>query len=515
MEHIFNKIRFKKFKSLNDSGFIPLKPLTLLVGANSSGKTAFLQPFLLLKQTLESRNIETPLSLRGKYVDLNAYKDIVYKHELDNNIELAFNMNFTHLKSNKYKLKDINIDDLFIHFKFGYNVKKDLILNKDFEIYNLNNFKINIFEGKITLTYQDSNIKYTFNKEKNWEHRNFILLPPLIPEISEFLDRIYIFNERISMLNSDLKEYRNIEQKQLVETKIRKVKQMQLYQIELNNRIKALEEMKTEYEKRINTLLQGISLKDAEMLNSSMNLIRNILNSYQKILINQIYYIGPLREYPRRYYFTSGEYPIDVGLEGENTIEIIYYDFLKKKKKYDKLRYWMKKMDLAYDIKLDPIAEGIYALVITDPKLKIKVNIADIGFGASQILPILVEGYYAQKGSLLLIEQPEIHLHPKLQADLCDLFIDIINEGKQLLVETHSEHIILRLQRKIAEGLISKDDVSILYFEPTEEGTKITNIEFDDKGSLKTWPEGFFEEDIEETALYLKALGSKKNVSSN
>jgi len=180
-----------------------------------------------------------------------------------------------------------------------------------------------------------------------------------------------------------------------------------------------------------------------------------------------------------------------------------------------KLKQWIKEMNLACDVKLSSIAEGIYALSVTDPKLNIDVNLADIGFGASQLLPIIVEGFMRKKGSLLLIEQPEIHLHPRLQAMLADLFIDIVNDGKQVIVETHSEHILLRLQRRVAENKLSYKDIAIYYFEPSEEGTKIMHVEMNEDGTLKTWPEGFFEEDLEESYLLLKALAGRKNVSSS
>jgi len=246
-----------------------------------------------------------------------------------------------------------------------------------------------------------------------------------------------------------------------------------------------------------------------------LNTLSFISYKLQDLLVENTYYIGPLREYPQRYYIASGEYPRDVGLRGEHTVEVIYFDFKRKEDRYVKLKRWMKEMDLACDVKLSPVAEGIYALSVTDPKLNVDVNLADIGFGASQLLPIIVEGIYAKKGSVLLIEQPEIHLHPKLQAMLADLFIDIVKDGKQVIVETHSEHILLRLQRRVAENILSHKDIAIYYFEPSEEGSKITYVEMNEDGTLKTWPKGFFEEDLEESYLLLKALAGRKNVSSS
>jgi hypothetical protein len=246
-----------------------------------------------------------------------------------------------------------------------------------------------------------------------------------------------------------------------------------------------------------------------------MNALKDRSTYLQRLLVENTYYIGPLREYPQRYYIASGEYPRDVGLRGEHTAEVIYFDFRREDQQYERFRYWVREMGLAHDVKISPVAEGLYTLSIIDPNVKIEVGLADIGFGASQLLPIIVEGIYAKTGSVLLVEQPEIHLHPKLQAALMDFLIEIAEEGKQVIVETHSEHLILRLQRRIAEGKLSHADVAIYYFEGSENGSKITQVELNENGTIKTWPKGFFEEDLEESFSLLKALSRRgKNVFS-
>ncbi len=144
----------------------------------------------------------------------------------------------------------------------------------------------------------------------------------------------------------------------------------------------------------------------------------------------------------------------------------------------------MKQTELATNLKLGSIGEGLYALRVSDSNLKIDVNLADIGFGASQLLPIIVQGIYAPKGSVLLIEQPEIHLHPRIQALLGDFFIDMSRRGKQAIIETHSEHMILRLQRRIAEMKFSSNDLAIYSFEPSKKGTEISKVEMTSEARL-------------------------------
>jgi predicted ATPase len=111
--------------------------------------------------------------------------------------------------------------------------------------------------------------------------------------------------------------------------------------------------------------------------------------------------------------------------------------------------------------------------------------------------------------SAILIEQPEIHLHPGAQSILGDLFIDAATEQKgkrTFIIETHSEHILARVRRRIAEKRLSKDQVAIYYFNPTSEGTQIQEVTLNEQGQYESFPDGFFEEDVMEAFEHLKAL---------
>ena len=116
-----------------------------------------------------------------------------------------------------------------------------------------------------------------------------------------------------------------------------------------------------------------------------------------------------------------------------------------------------------------------------------------MGYGLAQFLPVLVLCYYAPEGSTLILEQPGIHLHPLVQSQLADLLIEVVNERKlQILVESHSEHFLTRLQRRIAEEKIAADQTA-LYFCENENGTsKIKPLELDELGNITNWPKNFF-----------------------
>jgi len=123
-----------------------------------------------------------------------------------------------------------------------------------------------------------------------------------------------------------------------------------------------------------------------------------------------------------------------------------------------------------------------------------------VGYGVGQVLPIVVQALVSE-GGLMLVEQPEVHLHPRLQSAVGDLLIDTVTAGRaQLLVETHSEHLVLRLLRRVREGALDPADLSILYVDLDDAGAAfVRRLEVDAEGDLiDGWPGGFFDERLAE-----------------
>lgn len=150
--------------------------------------------------------------------------------------------------------------------------------------------------------------------------------------------------------------------------------------------------------------------------------------------------------------------------------------------------------------------EALQDLVLIDKRTGTPVSHRDVGIGVSQALPVLVSAY-ASNGLLVAIEQPEIHLHPALQAELGDVFLQsaLGGQGNAFLIETHSEHLILRILRRVRETtdlklpegfpLVRPDDVSVLYVQPGREGAEVIHIPVTPEGEFeRPWPEGFFAE---------------------
>ncbi len=170
-------------------------------------------------------------------------------------------------------------------------------------------------------------------------------------------------------------------------------------------------------------------------------------------------------------------------------------------------------LGLIYDFKVEPIAKGnnIYQVRVQKTPSSAGVLITDVGFGVSQILPVLVLCYYVPEGSIILLEQPEIHLHPSVQSGLADVFVDAAkNRNVQIVVESHSEHLLRRLQRRVADETITPADTSLYFCEATDTGSRLISLDVDLYGNIRNWPKDFFGDEFGEMAAITKAAMERK-----
>jgi len=230
--------------------------------------------------------------------------------------------------------------------------------------------------------------------------------------------------------------------------------------------------------------------------------------------LDRVFYLGPLRQYPQRDYLWTRSRPTDVGERGEKAIDAILSATAageKRNLKYkafyksfqEMVAYWLKEMGLIESFKVEEIAPNSnrWQARVRTRKQATEVLLTDVGFGISQVLPVITLLQYVPEGSTVVLEQPEIHLHPLAQAALADVIIQAALHRKvQVLLESHSEHLLLRLQRRIAEESISSDDV-VLYFCDAPKGeSKLTKLEVDLFGKILNWPDKFMGDAFEETA---------------
>ena len=222
-------------------------------------------------------------------------------------------------------------------------------------------------------------------------------------------------------------------------------------------------------------------------------------------LFCDVHYLGPTRVDPRRNYPWQGEHPKHIKHWGDQTVDALLSARVRKLKTLnrdsevtidDKISTWLQKMELAHTFSLDWKSQGTenYEFRIQKTPNSPPVTLVDMGYGLSQFLPVLVLCYYASEGSTLILEQPGIHLHPKVQSQLADLLIEVVNERSlQILVESHSEHLLTRLQRRIAEKQIPEKNVALYFCRNNDGASTIEKLEVDEEsGDIKNWPENFF-----------------------
>lgn len=240
-------------------------------------------------------------------------------------------------------------------------------------------------------------------------------------------------------------------------------------------------------------------LKDADGLTLAIsNAIASDIAKELQDKFNTISYLGPLRIHPARLYAPKGDQSGSVGKSGENAARLIYE---KSPEISDKINSWFEQFEIPYKLTAVDIGTEITGSVISlqleDMRTGVIVGPSDVGFGIGQLLPILVEGV-VRKDSTICVEQPEIHLHPRLQAHLANFMIDTA-KNNQWIIETHSESLILRIQNKIKDKILSPNDVSIIYVEATPLGSRVLEIPMDQDGDFMVdWPDGFFDERFKE-----------------
>lgn len=220
-------------------------------------------------------------------------------------------------------------------------------------------------------------------------------------------------------------------------------------------------------------------------------------------ILQSMEYVGAMRMPPSRTYLYTGERRQKVGANGEHAITMLAMDAMRKGSKSKGIRSgvikWLNLAGIASDIKIVPLSDRYFEVHVQHPITKEYENFADVGYGNSQVIPILVGGLNTPSGYPFIVEEPEIHLHPKAQAELGDFFVDLHKRGVQSIIETHSEHMILRLQTHIATGALRPSDVSIYYVNPTVQGKELVKLILNDKGVFAIdWPGGFFPERLKE-----------------
>lgn len=531
---MLRELELEQFKAFAGLENIPVRPITLIYGPNSSGKSSIIQCLLLLKQTLlEAENPNIPLLPKGKIVDLGGYREFVSNHDIKQHFAIKLGVKTDRKRpvwaSHRPFPDIITANTMALRIEFGYDETIDSVNLSGLDLYS-GNHKAPVIEfrpdtrqegksasfgvgfqsartraGQTLFAVDKANYDHPFWKEV-WTQRNARykdregeLVKSLRSRKKALQDDDVISERKQQRINKIEKQLERIQHYSFAVAvkdfdKVHKNSFLtcsNFLPVDLRfNRFQADEELEFEmFGFEPNSYAAGPTATISAAAH-----IRHFLES--------IVYLGPLREYPERHYIFSGNLADDVGKTGRMVPDVLFKD----KALLQKVNDHFESFGIGYRLEVASVGESrselhdVFALRLVDKVTKVNVSIVDVGFGISQVLPIIVQSMLSY-GKTLLIEQPEIHLHPRLQSELATLFVESIKEPyrNEFVVETHSEHLILRLQRLIRQGTLQADDVSVLYVDRTPDGSRCIPLRLDSKGGfIDRWPGGFFEESYHE-----------------
>ena len=407
---MLTSLHIKNFKAWKDTGEIRLAPLTVIFGANSAGKSSLGHLMLGLKQTALSSDRRRALHLgdQNTLIDLGTYADCVHGHDVSQPLEFGMEWKLptglqvlNPVAFKRYRGSRLKLDVRLEANKLGQPEATEIHYKLGGLLPNVLNANfIKTMDGAYSLT--SDRYKFTKAVGRKWP------------------------------LDAPEKFYR------------------------LSDTTRA-------------------RFQNAGFLADFALATENMLSKF--------YYLGPLRDHPKRTYQWSGDTPDDVGQRGEFTVAAILAAEAQGRKLNRAPRQrlssftsfiagWLKDLGVIHNFDVKAVAEGRkeYEVLLRASVGAPEVKITDVGFGVSQVLPALVLPFYCPPNSVVWMEQPEIHLHPQVQAELADVLIcaaqareDEIPRNVQLIVESHSEHFLNRLQRRIAEEAIKPKDVAIYF----------------------------------------------------
>lgn len=553
-----NKLSIQNFKAFGTQVDVPIRPITLIFGENSSGKSSILHSLLFLNQMAYQPQDKladiTYTKAGGNSVDLGGLSQLKYGHSNSNNISFRIEKS---VSKNVLPRLFRNVEDKSNFYFFANQYSFDH-LNC---IYKLEYFINDICIGSIDIPYETSNES---------------------PKIRIFLQNLLSYSEFNDLFESNrliYKKYQDIDNSKgmkshellnilakdnfsssVIEYTLKKMTRFLLEQIFAIRTFKREDKIISISDRYIGHVYRNLEINffTLQRIDNSFHTIPGkifidndkfkgfknvkdpipfdtILAVFLEIIlyrsgeivntVHELKYLGPVRTIPTRNFDTPDSISQDPST-GSTAWDLLATNQTAR----EHVNRWLDTFGTRKEIRTEQLIDTatmrqmfsrvlstkqaedeLHALLeaelhaqpaqhilrFYDPTKNIYLSHRDMGVGISQVLPVIVN-CVANTNTTILIEQPELHLHPRLQGDLADLFIETALTGEQkntYLLETHSEALILRLLRRVREGVIKPDDIAILYVSPGEHGSTVKHIQVDEDGDfLDRWPNGFFEE---------------------
>jgi len=547
---MLKSLELENFKAFGERTKIELAPITLIFGENSAGKSTILQALNLLKQTREAREFGAPLLPRveGGITDLGSFQELLFGHELTRQLKIGLSIS-TH---------DPAFPNSFFYRRLGEALPEVLGLTiafrrpsheEEIEVSGLQlstpEFKRPIAEftqHKLTQEERKRSIRGMIGTGGARRHSRSNRLTGLecnhvtpsrefwYPYYQEWKSRrsdiVNILGDSAARKNPnsfvDLEDTIDLDDaKNLWATSIHEA--IHFYSREFSQ---------AEFIKRMQggllgmvigldgflplglRSLSGLTIEELRVINSihhegpgrplkMFDLAATVGFAARRIEseLESLFPMGPFRRPPERWYIFTGTNPDDVGYRGDLLPDLLF----RRADLVEKANKWLEQLKIGYSLIVKSIGSqsaDLFEVRLADTQIstKVEVGLTDVGFGISKILPFIVQ-CLATENRLVTIEQPEVHIHPRLQADLGDLIANSINKpySNRFIIETHSEHLVLRFQKLVRDGKLTPDDIAVTYIKRGPNGARAARLHLDEDGDfVDDWPGGFFPERLRE-----------------
>lgn len=435
------KIALQNFKCFQEAE-IEFSDITILTGQNSSGKSSVINAIL---GTLQSLEFPTDLNLNGEWIMMGDFSEVITNHDKRKNFGISLtltendNSNALECKTTFQKdrrssapqLKNLDIQHPLVNIKYNQEPS--------------GNYKASYKTEAIENGKGDDDIRF-----RGIMADFFTAINALSPEEKSKKSK------KNASLDKIAEAYRNPKGEGSFTCRDSNDFRTKLYQ-------------------------------DAPWISGKLDVMKAFRADFN--------YISPFRLSPERTYYTKAKANLNVDRFGANAIEQIANWSSTKSKKLQELQLALKKIGLSEAISVRRLLGGRFEIRINFGATKMSSSLVDVGFGISQFLPILVADLQLASGGTLAISQPEIHLHPSAQAHYADHIVERLNKvGRRVIIETHSECLINRLRRCVAQGKLKEEQISMYHFEKnSSELSSCTRIQLKKNGSLSGAPKNFFE----------------------
>ena len=414
-------IRLQRFRSLQDTGLIRLRPLMLLIGQNSSGKSSFLRFFPLIRQT-EAANAASPLLWFGEDVDLGDFSRVCMRGAASRSIQVDLRFALRKHRSPE----DVPDFSLLVSSTLEERGAQTVVTRCQVEIADLS-YQLSFGNDGVLMSARMGEEELLGAPVRAWAGEPISLVPSL-------------------------------------------------------------------------SLILG---PNADMDVPELSALRRWLELAERgfvRLADSTHYSGPVRQGPARFYRKQELRSSQMDPAGANMAAFLLH---LERSEQDAFSRWAHE-HFGFEVRIR--AEGTLNYEIEIIEKGQAYNLIDMGYGFSQVLPLIIQSWAsAQRGrprtpTVLAVEQPELHLHPRYQALLADMLVDLLaglqgtasDAPPRILVETHSEALINRIGELIANGRLAPRDVLVLLFEKDGGISRVREAEFTQEGFLRDWPIGFF-----------------------